>query len=87
MCPVKTECLEFALTTNQQHGIWGGLALDERRRQKSYRVIYCNHCSRRFTWPPEDGKPPPRFCSGACRRASRLASKSRSHSRRKVEAE
>ena len=30
-CPVKTECLEFAVTTNQEFGIWGGLTEDERR--------------------------------------------------------
>ncbi len=31
-CPVATECLEFALATNQEAGVWGGLTEDERRR-------------------------------------------------------
>lgn len=30
-CPVTNECLEFALETNQDSGIWGGLSEDERR--------------------------------------------------------
>jgi len=30
-CPVKVECLDFAMETNQYTGIWGGLSEDERR--------------------------------------------------------
>ena len=30
-CPVTSECLDFALTTNQDSGIWGGLSEEERR--------------------------------------------------------
>lgn len=30
-CPVQAECLEFALTTNQECGIWGGATEEERR--------------------------------------------------------
>lgn len=30
-CPSRTECLEFALATNQEAGIWGGLSEEERR--------------------------------------------------------
>jgi WhiB family redox-sensing transcriptional regulator len=30
-CPVTRECLDFALATNQDSGIWGGLSEDERR--------------------------------------------------------
>ncbi len=30
-CPVCAECRSFALTTNQQYGIWGGLDEEERR--------------------------------------------------------
>ncbi len=30
-CSVTTECLDFALATNQDSGIWGGLSEDERR--------------------------------------------------------
>ena len=30
-CPVSLECLEFALETNQDSGIWGGTSEEERR--------------------------------------------------------
>jgi len=30
-CPVRQECLEFALATNQEAGVWGGTTEDERR--------------------------------------------------------
>ncbi len=31
-CPVKSDCLEFALETNQDSGIWGGTSEEERRQ-------------------------------------------------------
>lgn len=31
-CPVRRECLEFALFTNQDSGVWGGTSEDERRK-------------------------------------------------------
>jgi WhiB family redox-sensing transcriptional regulator len=30
-CQVRTECLEFAITTNQEYGVWGGASEEERR--------------------------------------------------------
>jgi len=30
-CPVRQECLEFAITTNQEYGVWGGHSEEERR--------------------------------------------------------
>ena len=30
-CPVRTECLDYALRTREPHGIWGGLNEVERR--------------------------------------------------------
>ncbi len=30
-CSVREECLEYALASNQDAGIWGGLTEDERR--------------------------------------------------------
>ena len=32
MCLVAAECLQYALQTNQEAGVWGGYAEDERRR-------------------------------------------------------
>lgn len=31
-CAVQVECLEYALMTNQDAGIWGGLTEDDRRK-------------------------------------------------------
>jgi WhiB family redox-sensing transcriptional regulator len=31
-CAVNAECLEFALATNQEAGIWGGCTEEERRK-------------------------------------------------------
>ena len=31
-CPAKQPCLEFALLTNQDSGVWGGTSEDERRK-------------------------------------------------------
>lgn len=30
-CPVQADCLQYALDTNQDAGIWGGTSEDERR--------------------------------------------------------
>ena len=31
-CPVRKDCLAFAVETNQESGVWGGMSEDERRR-------------------------------------------------------
>jgi WhiB family redox-sensing transcriptional regulator len=31
-CPVRADCLDFALVTNQESGVWGGATEEERRR-------------------------------------------------------
>ena len=31
-CPVREECLEFALRVREPHGVWGGLNEQERRQ-------------------------------------------------------
>jgi WhiB family redox-sensing transcriptional regulator len=31
ICPAQADCLEFALATNQDSGIWGGTTEEERR--------------------------------------------------------
>ncbi len=33
-CPVRAECLSFALTTRQDAGVWGGMTEEERRRHR-----------------------------------------------------
>jgi WhiB family redox-sensing transcriptional regulator len=31
-CPVQSPCLEFAMVTNQDSGVWGGTSEEERRK-------------------------------------------------------
>jgi WhiB family redox-sensing transcriptional regulator len=33
-CPVRVECLDFAVTNKEHHGIWGGRVLDKSRRAR-----------------------------------------------------
>jgi WhiB family transcriptional regulator, redox-sensing transcriptional regulator len=33
-CVVRQECLDFALTHDQTHGIWGGTTAEERQRAR-----------------------------------------------------
>ncbi|MFI6316169.1 WhiB family transcriptional regulator [Nonomuraea sp. NPDC050556] len=34
-CPVRAECLEFAVRTRQEHGVWGGTDPTERSSRRS----------------------------------------------------
>lgn len=34
-CVVRKPCLDFALSQDSQHGIWGGTTPEERRRMRS----------------------------------------------------
>ena len=36
-CPVQEPCLEFALTTNQDSGVWGATSEEERRSLRRLR--------------------------------------------------
>jgi WhiB family transcriptional regulator, redox-sensing transcriptional regulator len=36
-CPVRSQCLDFAIETGQAHGVWGGTTVDERRAIASRR--------------------------------------------------
>ncbi len=36
-CEVREPCLEYAMATNQDAGVWGGLSEDERRSLKRKR--------------------------------------------------
>ena len=36
-CTVRPHCLEFALRTNQDHGVWGGATEEERRVMRRQR--------------------------------------------------
>lgn len=34
LCPVRTECLSYAMSLDNMHGIWGGTTVYERRNLK-----------------------------------------------------
>ncbi len=36
-CPVRDQCLDWALATRQEDGVWGGLTDSERRRLRRRR--------------------------------------------------
>lgn len=38
-CPVRTDCLEYALGHNEDHGVWGGASERERRRIRRVRRL------------------------------------------------
>lgn len=38
-CMVQQACLEFALSNNEQHGVWGGYTADERFKLSSRRLL------------------------------------------------
>lgn len=38
-CPVQKMCLEYAIKTEQDHGVWGGLTVMERRRLRNGQKI------------------------------------------------
>ena len=39
-CPVRRDCLSFAIETNQESGVWGGMSEDERRKLRRDWVAY-----------------------------------------------
>jgi WhiB family transcriptional regulator, redox-sensing transcriptional regulator len=43
-CAARVECLDFALTTNQDSGIWGGLSEEERRAIRRRRAAKARSC-------------------------------------------
>lgn len=36
-CPVRVDCLSYAMDTKQQHGVWGGKSVMERRAMRRLR--------------------------------------------------
>jgi WhiB family transcriptional regulator, redox-sensing transcriptional regulator len=38
LCPVRAQCLDYALKNSIRHGIWGGLNKEERARERRRRA-------------------------------------------------
>lgn len=54
-CPVRDDCLQWAMSVNVEQGIWGGLSEDERRslRRRSTR----NRLTSKYPAPSKGGTP------------------------------
>jgi len=79
-CPVKTECADHAMATNEKHGLWGGLTPKERLNTKRDLRRECLTCGGDFL--PSSGTKPQKTCSESCRyRRQRQLDKAR-HERR-----
>lgn len=42
-CPVRLQCLEYAMTAEDEQGLWGGLTSHERRQLRSLARQGSNH--------------------------------------------
>lgn len=80
-CPVRAECLEFAVANRLTEGIWGGLGGRERRRLYGYRVKRCARCGQEFTLPPS-ANGLTIYCSHTCQVAGYAARHGRYRERR-----
>lgn len=74
-CPLRAECLEYALEHDEVWGVWGGLAEGERPRPLAYRPRTCRGCGRPAAWRRW-------YCGDACASAARTASRQRAEMRR-----
>ena len=50
-CPVRAECLEYAVINNERYGVWGGLSPRQRQplRRGRIDVRTCPTCDAAFT--------------------------------------
>lgn len=46
-CPVRVQCLEYALDNNEEHGVWGGASERRRRRIRKARRVNRNRTESR----------------------------------------
>lgn len=57
ICPVRQECLDFALVNGEKFGVWGGKSERERNRLRSLYVVRLNAGStgdhKEDDWEPE----------------------------------
>lgn len=40
VCPVRAECLEEAIRTDERHGVWGGMTARQRNRARRGHRVY-----------------------------------------------
>jgi WhiB family redox-sensing transcriptional regulator len=63
-CPVRAECLQWAIDTHEKYGVWGGLSERQRRDLRRGRVRFakCRQCGDQFECGPRLRS----FCSPSC---------------------
>lgn len=49
-CPVRPECLEWALETRQAAGVWGGMSARKRQTLKRPRETHLQRCLKQRAW-------------------------------------
>jgi WhiB family redox-sensing transcriptional regulator len=42
-CPVRAECLRWALDHGEDYGVWGGMSADERRMLRLWEISHARH--------------------------------------------
>lgn len=72
-CPVAAECLDYAITTGQEYGVWGGVGEDERillirRHRQGRRGVTTIHTPRQTKPCQIDGCDRPAHTAGHCYR-------------------
>lgn len=84
-CPVREECLQYAIAAGEEWGIWAGLTTHQRRTIRMSRGLATQRtcalpsCGRSFQRPP--GKKS-RYCCPECAAIARAAGKERDRQRR-----
>lgn len=80
VCPVRAQCLEYALENGERFGIWGGLSEQERRRipQQATAVTGPRLCQKRLHVMDEDNRADGGRCR-ACRNAANARAYRKKH--------
>lgn len=79
-CPVRHPCRTFALVTEEEHGVWGGLRAEERHRVVAAGDLprHCVVCARPYT-----STTGAKYCGVDCRRIAHNEHSRRSYQRAK----
>jgi WhiB family transcriptional regulator, redox-sensing transcriptional regulator len=52
-CPVRRECLDFAMSSGEMHGIWGGTTPEDRTRTRRQEAARRRHARRSWQAAPD----------------------------------
>jgi WhiB family redox-sensing transcriptional regulator len=57
-CPVRRECLDWAMSSGEMHGIWGGTTPEDRTRVRRKEAARSRHAGRRPRQAAPDSRAP-----------------------------